>query len=52
MTISNSLDASERRRVLVRSLMMGYNDHSSSKWLNTYHLDGTGLTNYRRRRRL
>lgn len=52
VTITNSPDPGEvRRRVLVRALMMGFNEHSSSKWLNTYHLDGTGLTTYRRRRR-
>ena len=52
VTITNSPDPDEpRRRVLVRALMMGYNEHSSSKWLNTYHLDGVGLTTYRRTRR-
>ena len=53
VTITNSPDVAEPRlRVVVRSLMVGYNQHHSSKWLNTYHLDGTGLTDYRRRRRL
>ena len=52
ITISNSADPDEpRRRVIVRALMMGYNEHHSTKWLNTYHLDGTGLTSYRRQRR-
>ena len=50
VTVRNSPDPEEaRRRVIVRSLMIGFNEHVSSKWLNTYHLDGTGLTAYRRR---
>ena len=51
LTISNSADPNDRLRVILRSLMVGYNQHHSSKWLNTYYLDGVGLTDYRRKRR-
>ena len=52
VSISNSHDPAEPRlRVLVRSLMMGQNEHHGTKWLNTYHLDTTGLSDFRRRHR-
>jgi len=52
VTITNSPDPSEPRlRVLVRSLVFGHNDHHSSRWLNTHHLDGSGFTEWGRRLR-
>jgi len=44
VTISNSADASVRHRVLVRALIFGVNDHYSTRWFNTYHMDIARLT--------
>ena len=43
-------ERAERARVLVRALIVGYEHHFSTKWLNTHHLDAAGLSSYRRRR--
>ena len=47
--ISNSDDEAVRHRVLVRALIIGLGGgHYSTKFLNTYHLDVSGLTFSRR----